>query len=413
MNRDLLVMILAGGEGRRLLPLTLDRAKPAVPFGGRYRLIDFVLSNFVNSGFFCINILTQYKSDSLSRHISRGWRLSHQVDQYIEIVPAQQRTGKHWYQGSADAIFQNLNLVRDNRPRDIAVFGSDHIYKMDVSQMLDVHRDRGASLTVAAIPVPIEQAHQFGVFEVDSRGEVIAFEEKPERPKAMPNDPSRALASMGNYIFAGDDLVEQLVRDAADGSSAHDFGKNIISGMVEHPTQRVFVYDFSTNEIPGQSEKERGYWRDVGTIDAYWQASMDLISIVPQFDLYNRRWPTRTFYDHVPPAKFVHDDPVSGRIGTAINSIVAEGCIVSGGLIRDGVLFPRVRVNSFATIEGSVLFERVKVGRRARIRRAILDKDVIVEQDATIGYDLQADRERFEVSPGGIVVVPKGTRVTA
>lgn len=413
MNRDVLVMILAGGEGRRLLPLTLDRAKPGVPFGGRYRLIDFVLSNFVNSGFFRINVLTQYKSDSLSRHVSRGWRLSSQVDQYIEIVPAQQRTGKHWYQGSADAIFQNLNLVRDTLPRDIAVFGSDHVYKMDVSQMLDFHRERDASLTIAAIPVPIEQAHQFGVFVVDEHGKVLSFDEKPENPEPMPGDPTRALVSMGNYLFTREALVEQLEHDATNSSSAHDFGKDILTRMVAHEETSVYVYDFSTNEIPNQEIQERGYWRDVGTIDAYWRASMDLISVVPQFNLYNRQWPIRTYYDHVPPAKFVHDDPVSGRVGMAINSTVAEGCIVSGGVIRNSILFPRVRVNSFATLEDSVVFDRVKIGRHARIRKAIIDKNVVIANDAVIGYDLEHDRERFEVSPEGVVVVPKGTIVKA
>lgn len=411
MYNDVLVMILAGGEGRRLRPLTAERAKPAVPFGGRYRLIDLVLSNFVNSGFYRINVLTQYKSDSLNRHISRGWGLSHQAGHYIEAVPAQQRTGKHWYQGSADAVFQNLNLIDDADPRDVCVFGSDHIYKMDVSQMLNFHRDREAALTIAAIPVPIEEAHQFGVMIVNDEGEVIGFEEKPDDPKPMPSDPTRALVSMGNYIFRREELVSHVTRDAHDVESAHDFGKNIITEMVNDPERSVYVYDFSTNTVPGQDDDEVGYWRDVGTVDSYWRASMDLVSIVPQFDLYNRRWPLRTFYDHFPPAKFVHDDPLSGRTGMAINSIVAEGCIVSGGVIRNSILFPNIRINSYSIVEESVVFERVTIGRRARIRRAIIDKDVEIPSDTVIGYDLEHDRERFFVSDDGVVVIPKGMKL--
>jgi glucose-1-phosphate adenylyltransferase len=411
MQNDVLVMILAGGEGSRLRPLTNERAKPAVPFGGRYRLIDLVLSNFVNSGFYHINVLTQYKSDSLNRHISRGWRLSHQVDHYCEAVPAQQRTGKHWYQGSADAIYQNLNLLSDAEPVDVCVFGSDHIYKMDVSQMLDYHREKGAALTIAAIPVPLEEASDFGVIVVDEHGEVIGFEEKPESPRPMPGDPTRALVSMGNYIFRHEELVEHVVRDARDDASAHDFGRNVITDMVANPRRRVFAYDFSTNTIPGQPDTERGYWRDVGTIDSYWQASMDLVSIVPEFDLYNRRWPIRTHYQHYPPAKFVHDDPLSGRTGMAINSIVAEGGIVSGGVIRNSILFPQVRVNSYSIIEDSVIFDRAIIGRRARIRRAIIEKDVEIPQDMVIGYDLEHDRERFFVSDDGVVVIAKGTKL--
>lgn len=409
MHKDVLVMILAGGEGTRLRPLTNDRAKPAVPYGGRYRLVDFVLSNFVNSGFYRINVITQYKSDSLNRHISRGWRLSHQVDHYCEVVPAQQRTGKHWYQGSADAIYQNLNLIADTDPIDVCVFGSDHIYKMDVTHMLEYHREQHAALTIAAIPMAIEEAHDFGVIVANEDGEVIGFEEKPEHPKHMPGDPTRALVSMGNYIFRRDALVEQVSQDARLDSSAHDFGKDILTKMVADPRRRVSVYDFSTNMIPGQPESEHGYWRDVGTLDAYWQASMDLVSIVPQFDLYNRRWPIRTYYEHYPPAKFVHDDPLSGRTGMAINSIVAEGGIVSGGVLRSSVLFPQVRIHSYSVIEESVIFERAVIGRRARVRRAIIDKGVEIPDDMVIGYDIEHDRERFHVSPNGIVVLPKGT----
>jgi len=410
MNRDdVLVMVLAGGEGSRLRPLTMDRAKPAVPFGGRYRIIDFVLSNFVNSGFYRIDVLTQYKSDSLNRHISRGWHLPGVADMFIEVVPAQQRTGKHWYKGSADAIFQNLNLIRDSRPADVCVFGGDHIYKMEVGQMVDFHRDKSASLTVATIPVPIEEASSFGIMEVDSEGRIIGFQEKPADPKPMPGNPRMALASMGNYCFERDFLIEQVSRDAEDPESAHDFGKNILTPVINAGVAPVYAYDFSTNIVPGQPDTERGYWRDVGTLHAYWQASMDLVAIVPEFDLYNHRWPVRTHNDYQPPAKFVHDDPSGGRTGTAINSLVAEGCIVSGGVIRNSVLFPQGRINSYSIVEQSILFDRVQVGRRARIRKAIIDKDVIIPPDTVIGYDVEQDRARFHVSDEGIVVVPKGT----
>ena len=411
MHSDVLVMILAGGEGKRLMPLTADRAKPAVPFGGRYRLIDLVLSNFINSGYYRINVITQYKSDSLSRHISRGWRMSAQADHFCEVVPAQQRTGKHWYQGSADAIFQNLNLIRDDDPGDVAVFGADHIYKMDVSQMVGYHREKGAALTIAAIPVPIEEAHQFGIIEIDATGQVVGFEEKPKHPKPMPSNPDFALVSMGNYLFRRDALVEQVDEDSRDAQSAHDFGGSILTKMVAEANYPIYCYDFSTNIIPAQSEREKGYWRDVGTIEAYWQASMDLVSVEPEFDLYNRRWPIRSTHDHNPPAKFVHDDPHSGRIGMAINSIVAEGGIVSGGVIRNSILFPQVRVNSYSVVEDSVIFDRSSVGRHAKIRRAIIDKDVDIPPHTVIGYDEEHDRERFDVSDTGIVVVSKGTKI--
>lgn len=408
MHDDVLVMILAGGQGTRLRPLTDERAKPAVPFGGRYRIIDFVLSNFVNSGFFKIKVLTQYKSESLTQHIMRGWRLSAMIDQWIEIVPAQQRRGPTWYEGSADAVYQNLNLIADGSPREVCVFGADHIYKMDVSQMLRFHRKQDSCLTVAAIPVPIEEGQQFGVIEVDEDMRMIGFEEKPDNPKPMPTDPTRCLVSMGNYIFEANTLVDRINLDADDPTSAHDFGKSIIGPMVSEG-EPVFVYDFDTNEVPGMSEAERGYWRDVGTIKAYWDVSMELLSIEPNFNLYNRRWPIRSYYEHFPPAKFVHDDPARSRVGTAINSIVAEGVIVSGGVIRNSLLFPQVRINSFSRIEDSVLFDNVNVGRRARIRRTIIDKNVDIPPDSVIGYDLEEDAKRFDVSDG-IVVIAKGTQ---
>jgi len=404
---DVLTMILAGGQGTQLRPLTRDRAKPAVPFGGRYRLIDIVLSNFVNSGFDQIKVLTQYKSESLDRHVSRGWRLSDQLDQFIDVVPAQQRVGPQWYRGSADAIYQNLNLIKDNDPENVCVFGADHIYKMDVGDMVERHRESGADLTVAAVPVTLEEGEAFGIFEIDDEGKITDFVEKPDAPTPMPDDPTRCLASMGNYVFTRESLVDRVVRDADNEESAHDFGKNIVAWMVEDPEADVYVYDFSTNRVPGQHDREIGYWRDVGTIDNYWSASMDLVAIHPHFDLYNDEWPIRTYYEDHPPTKFVHDDPTNERVGKAINSTVSEGCIVSGGVIRDSILFPGVRVNSYSEVDQSVLFEGVDVGRRAKIRRAIIDKGVEIPPDTVIGYDLDKDRERFTVSDNGIVVIPK------
>lgn len=404
---DVLVMVLAGGEGKRLRPLTRDRAKPAVPFGGRYRIIDFVLSNFVNSGFYKIKVLTQYKSDSLNNHISRGWHLAQFVDQYVEAVPAQQRRGPQWYKGSADAIYQNLNLLYDEEPNHVCVFGGDNIYKMDVRQMMAVHIEENADVTVAAIPVPIEQGSQFGIIEVDENWRIVDFQEKPEKPRAIPGQPDKCLVSMGNYIFKTQVLAEEIVRDAHNPDSAHDFGKDILTHMVRYGS-KVQAYDFSQNVIPGQPAREQSYWRDVGSIDSYWSASMDLVSVEPEFNLYNRRWPIRTHYKHFPPAKFVHDDPDNNRVGTAINSIVAEGVIVSGGMIRNSVLFPKVRVNSFSQIEDSIIFERVNIGRNVKIRKAIIDKDITIPAHTVIGYDLEADRERFTVSENGVVVIPKG-----
>jgi glucose-1-phosphate adenylyltransferase len=404
---NVLSVVLAGGEGRRLWPLTLDRAKPAVPIGGRYRLIDFPLSNLVNSGFYKIKVLTQYKSDSLNTHIARGWRLPAMLDQYIEAVPAQQRRGKEWFRGSADAMFQSLNIITDEDPDYVFVFGGDHIYKMDVGQMLEFHRESGADLTVAAIPVPVQEARGFGVIDVDDQGRMVSFTEKPADPPEMPGRPGFSLASMGNYVFTTSALIEELRRDARD-QTQHDFGRNILPAMLGR--YKVYVYDFSRNEVPGQHEREQGYWRDVGTIEAYWQANMDLVQVVPIFDLYNPRWPIRTWMHPLPPAKFVFADQGTARIGIATDSLVSEGCIISGGRIDRCILSPGVRINSFAHVEESILFEDVNVGRHCRIRRAIIDKNVHVPQGTEIGYDAAADRARFRVSESGIVVVPKGTR---
>jgi glucose-1-phosphate adenylyltransferase len=405
-----LALVLAGGEGRRLDPLTRDRAKPAVPFGGRYRIIDFVLSNFVNSGFLKIKVLTQYKSESLNSHLSRGWRLSAILDHYVETVPAQMRTGREWFKGSADAVYQNLNLITDEEPEHVFVFGADNIYRMQVRQMLDFHLQKRADCTVAAIPQPVELADQFGVIEVDADGRMVGFQEKPSQQdaKTIPGDPSRVLASMGNYLFTTDSLVREIVEDAA-RDSAHDFGKSIIAEM--YKDSKVYVYDFATNDVPGQEAKERGYWRDVGTLDAYFQASMDLIEVDPIFNLYNLAWPIHTFQGNYPPAKFVFNDEANHRVGHATDSLVSEGCIVSGGSVRRSILSPRVRINSYADVEESILLDGVNVRRHCKVRRAIIDKHVVVPPGTVIGYDLELDRKRFTVTESGIVVIPKGMKI--
>ncbi len=409
MATKFLAMILAGGAGTRLEPLTRERAKPAVPFGGRYRIIDFCLSNFVNSGIFKIKVLTQYKSDSLNNHLSRAWRMTAFLGHYVDSVPAQMRTGLEWYKGSADAIYQNLNILTDEEPEHVFIFGADHIYRMDVRQMLNAHLEKRADCTVAAIPVPIEQGKEFGIIEVGEGGEMKGFEEKPKSPQPMPNNPKMCLASMGNYIFRTEALVREVVRDAAEEGSAHDFGKSIISRM--YKSSRVFVYDFAQNVIPGQGEKERGYWRDVGNIDVYYQANMDLVDVDPIFNLYNDQWPIYTYNNNYPPAKFVFADVANNRVGHATDSLVSEGCIISGGHVNRSVLSPKVRVNSFSEVHESILFENVQIGRRCKIRRAIIDKNVDIPPGMTIGYEPEEDKRRFFVTPNGIVVIPKGMKV--
>jgi glucose-1-phosphate adenylyltransferase len=406
----LLAMILAGGEGRRLDPLTRERAKPAVPFGGRYRIVDFVLSNFANSGLLKMKVLVQYKSESLNTHVQRGWRLTSVLDQYVEIVPAQMRVGPKWFEGSADAIYQNLNIITDEEPEFTFVFGADHVYRMDVMQMLDFHRAKHADLTVAAIPIPVEEAEDFGIIEVDAEGRMIGFAEKPKSgAKTMPGDPTRCLASMGNYLFTTDVLVQEIVRDAGDPNSVHDFGKSIVASMYER--KRVYVYDFATNVVPGQGERERGYWRDVGSLDAYYQANMDLVAVDPVFSLYNDRWPIYTVQFTSAPVKFVFANETEGRVGKATDSLVSEGCIISGGQVNRSILSPRVRVNSYAQVDGSLIFENVNIGRHCRIRRAIIDKHVDIPAGTSIGYDHDEDRKRFHVTESGIVVIPKGMRL--
>jgi glucose-1-phosphate adenylyltransferase len=401
-------MILAGGEGKRLAPLTLERAKPAVPFGARYRIIDVVLSNFVNSGLTKIKVLTQYKSASLEEHIARAWRLSPILDNYIETIPAQQRTGLSWFKGSADAAWQCFHVVQDEDPEIVIIFGGDHIYKMDIQLMLDYHISKNAELTVTAIPVPKSEASAFGIIHVDDEGRVIDFVEKPKDPPEIPGRPGWSLASMGNYIFDRGVLEVELLKDQTDENSAHDFGKSILPSMVQGG-RRVYMYDFATNVVPG--EAKQGYWRDIGTISTYFESHMDLVSISPEFNLYNRLWPIRTGVSFEPPAKFVFSDQQNARIGIATDSLVSDGCIISGGQINRSVLSPGVRVNSFAHIEQCVLMERVKVGRYARLRRVIVDKDVELPSGIQIGFDLAADRKRFTVTDDGIVVIPKRARL--
>jgi glucose-1-phosphate adenylyltransferase len=401
-------MILAGGEGSRLYPLTRDRAKPAVPFGGRFRIIDFALNNFVNSGFFKIKVLTQFKSDSLNVHLSKAWRLSPTLDQYVDAVPAQMRKGQHWYRGTADAVYQNLNLIFDEEPDYVCVFGGDHVYKMDIQQMVDFHKEMNADVSIAAVPVPAAESIHFGIIEVDADWRVVGFEEKPQAGKQIPSKPGYVLASMGNYIFNRKTLINELEEDAVLQDSAHDFGKTIFTKI--YRDYRVYAYDFTRNVIPGAEEKELGYWRDVGTIDSYFQANMDLITVDPVFNLYNYRWPFRTVHYDYPAAKFVFANFTEKRTGLALDSMVSEGCIISGGVVNRSILSPRVMVHSYSRIDDSILMHGVDVGRYAKIKNAILDKGLKVPRGCEIGYDAEADRQRgFYVSEGGVVVVPKGT----
>ena len=409
-----LAIVLAGGEGKRLMPLTQDRAKPAVPFGGIYRLIDFSLSNIVNSGYLKIIVLTQYKSHSLDRHIARNWRMSNLFENYVAPVPAQQRRGDHWYLGSADAVYQSLNILDDERPDVVLITGADNIYRMDFSQMVDQHVETGAELTIAGIRQPLELASAFGVIDVNKTDprRVAAFVEKPQDTSGLglPDSPNEFLASMGNYVFNTDALYKVLSDDAVDPNSKHDMGGNIVPFFVGQDT--CGVYDFTFNNVPGHSDRDRDYWRDVGTIDAYYEANMDLISVNPVFNLYNDRWPLLTGHSNLAPAKFVYGH--HERLGHALDSIVSPGVIVSGGEVIGSVLSPGVRVNSWSTVRESVLLDGVNVGRNATVMRAILDKYVVVEEGAQVGVNHEHDRARgFHVSEGGITVVPKGARVKA
>ncbi|MBM7772053.1 glucose-1-phosphate adenylyltransferase [Actinokineospora baliensis] len=394
-------IVLAGGEGKRLWPLTADRAKPAVPFAGNYRLVDFVLSNLVNAGFHQLCVLTQYKSHSLDRHISTTWRLSNVLGQYVTPVPAQQRLGPRWYQGSADAIYQSLNLVYDEQPDYIAVFGADHVYRMDPGQMLEQHIDSGAGVTVAGIRVPRHEARAFGCIDSDASGRITSFLEKPDNPPSVPDDPDVTFASMGNYLFSTSTLIEALRADAADRDSMHDMGGDIIPMLVDQGA--AHVYDFADNVVPGETERDKGYWRDVGTIDAFYDAHMDLVSVHPVFNLYNRLWPIRTATPPLPPAKFVNG-------GTATESIVGPGSVISGATVTDSVICADVVIEDGAVVEGSVLLPGARVGKGAVVRRAILDKNVVVADGVRLGVDLEADRQRYTVSSSGVVVLGKGAR---
>jgi len=399
-------IVLAGAAGKRLAPLTEDRAKSAVPFGGLYRLVDFALSNLANGGLFRICVLTQYKSHSLDRHITTTWRLNSLLGNYVTPVPAQQRRGPHWQTGSADAIYQSLNLIDDERPDIVVVFSADHVYRMDPRQLIEAHTAWGAGVTVAAIPVRRTEATGFGVVQTAPDGHRIeAFLEKPAIPPGRPGRPDEAFASMGNYVFDADVLVDALRKDATDDASQHSIGGEIIPMLARQ--NAAHVYDFTENTVPGAAERDRGYWRDVGTIDSYFDAHMDLCAVHPMFNLYNDDWPILTRVPPQPPAKFVHDE--DDRVGRAIDSLISNGVIVSGGLVRSSVLSPGVRVDSWARVERAVVLHSSRVGRRAVVQNAILDKNVVVTEGTAVGVDKDRDRARgFAVSPGGITVVGKG-----
>jgi len=405
-TRRVLGIVLAGGVGQRLAPLTADRAKSAVPFGGLYRLVDFALSSLVNGGIHRIYVLTQYKSHSLNRHITTTWRLSNLLDNYVTPVPAQQRLGPRWQAGSADAIYESLNLIESDRPDIVVVVGADHVYRMDPVQMIEAHAAWGAGVTIAALPVPRMQATDFGVAQTAPDGHRIeAFLEKPADPPGRPGQPDQALVSMGNYVFDTDVLVEALLKDAADDASRHSMGRDIIPMLVRDGV--AHVYDFLQNKVPGAETREVGYWREVGTIDSYFNAHMDLCAVHPVFSLYNDRWPILTHVPPYPPAKFVHEE--GDRVGRAINSVISNGVIISGGLVRNSVLSPGARVDSWAQVNRAVMLHHSRVGRHAVVENAILDKGVVVLEGATVGVDKEHDRARgLVVSSGGITVAGKG-----
>jgi glucose-1-phosphate adenylyltransferase len=406
MQMKVLAFVLAGGKGTRLFPLTKERAKPAVPFGGRYRIVDFVLSNLVNSGIYSTYVLVQFKSQSLLEHLRDGWEKGSLLrNQFIIPVPAQMRTegaeGAEWYRGTADAIHQNINLIEQAEPHVVCIFGADHIYRMNIREMVEYHVQKRAQVTISAIPVDKSEASEFGVIETREDGSIVGFHEKNPDAPTMPGDPNRVYASMGNYIFSTKLLLQELYADAAKADSSHDFGRDILPGLIGRAD--MYAYDFQTNRIPGDAKGAPVYWRDVGTLDAYFEASMDLRNVVPALNLYNRQWPLRTAGYYDAPAKFLYDQ--DGRRGHALNSIVSGSSIVSGGMVRGSVIGRGVRVHSGAYVEDSVIFDNCDIGRRAKVRRAILDKNVRVPEDATIGYDLERDRQLYHVTESGIVVV--------
>ena len=403
MQLRVLAFVLAGGKGTRLYPLTKERAKPAVPFGGQYRIVDFVLSNLVNSGVYSVYVLIQFRSQSLLQHLRDGWEFSGLLkNQFIIPVPAQMRTeGESWYRGTADAIYQNVNLIEQADPHLVAIFGADHIYRMNIRDMIEYHERNRADVTVSAIPVEKQYAREFGVIETGASGEILGFHEKKPDAPTMPSDPNRVYASMGNYIFSTRALLRELYADAANPDSSHDFGRDILPSMVGR--SHIYSYDFQTNNIPGDPAGAPVYWRDVGTIDSYYDANMDLRTVTPALNLFNRQWPLRTAGYDDPPAKFTFDD--ENRRGQAIDSIVAPGAILSGGMAKNCVIGRGVRIHAGATVEDSVIFDNCDIGRRARVRRAILDKNVRIPEDAVIGYNLASDRELYHVTESGIVVI--------
>ena len=406
LTKGVLALVLAGGKGERLHPLTIHRAKPAVPFGGKYRIIDFTLSNCINSDIRKIAVLTQYKSLSLNRHLALGWEhlLNPELGEFIISVPPQQRVDERWYEGTADAVYQNIYFIEKEALPYLFILSGDHVYKMDYSEMLESHLNKGALGTIAAIEIDRNKASSFGVLEVDSDYRIIGFEEKPKYPKPIPGKPDQSMVSMGVYLFVTSEILEELKSDAL-RTTAHDFGKNIIPHMLK--TNKLFVYNFKD-----ENKKEAKYWRDVGAIDGYWEANMDIVSVDPLFNLYDSEWPIRTYQPQYPPAKFVFaQEYKGGRLGTALDSIVCDGCIISGGRVQGSVLSPNIRINSWTEVRDSVLMENVEIGRHCRIKRAIIDKDVFVPEGTVIGYDPEEDKKRFHVSPGGIVVIPKGVEI--
>jgi len=406
MRQKVLTFIMAGGKGERLLPLTKDRTKPAVPFGGIYRIIDFTLSNCINSGLRKIYILTQYKSASLQRHIRLGWNfLPSELGQFIELLPAQQRIGDSWYLGTADALYQNLYTLEMDRPDEVLILAGDHIYKMNYYSMIDVHHEQDADLTVGVVEVDKSKSKHLGVVEVDAQGRVISFQEKPNDPKTIPGKTDKIYGSMGIYVFKQSVLMQELLNDAKNNNSSHDFGKDIIPQMLKKG-MKIVAYNFRNKD---QVEE---YWRDIGTIDAYYEANMELIQVNPTFNLYDQEWLIRTFQEQYPPVKTVHSgDKEEGRVGLVLDSIVSEGCVVSGGRVQRSILSPNVRINSFSEVYDSILMEGVHVGRHAKIKRAIIDKDVSIPPGIIIGFNLEEDKKRFFVSESGIVVVAKGTEI--
>ena len=401
--RRILTFIMAGGKGERLFPLTRDRAKPAVPFGGIYRIIDVTLSNCINSGIRKIHVLIQYKSISLQRHLRSGWHIfNSELGEYIDVIPAQHRTGENWYLGTADAIYQNIYSIEQEQPEYVLILAGDHIYKMNYADMVTFHQQHKAGVTVGVIEMEKERAKGFGIVEVDANQQIVGFEEKPDRPKTIPGQPDRCYVSMGIYLFDRLRLEDALIDDAKRADSTHDFGRDVIPALSRKV--RVIAYNFQD-----ENKKESKYWRDIGTLDAYYEANMDLLQVTPLFNLYDQEWPIRTYHEQWPPAKTVFADEASGRVGSVLDSLIASGCIISGGQVLRCILSPDVRINSFAEVEDSILMEHVEVGRYAKIRRAIIDKDVTIPRYAEIGYNLDEDRRRFQVTESGIVVVGKGT----